>query len=104
MPEDRAHPEDRVHTDKNNQYNRDMIKRAINMFGSSNRLALELKVTVITVYKWRDGKAVPSPENCLKIEKVTNGQVKARDIRPDLDWERIIENLKRTIEDLKSLF
>lgn len=81
--------------DKLSQYDINQIMKAIDIVGSASRLAIELKVTVLTVYKWRDGKSVPSPESCLKIEKVTRGQVKARDIRPNLDWERIIENLQQ---------
>jgi DNA-binding transcriptional regulator YdaS (Cro superfamily) len=31
---------------------------------------------------------VPSPENCVVIERATGGLVTRKDLRPD-DWERI---------------
>ncbi|MBW8308057.1 MAG: helix-turn-helix domain-containing protein [Candidatus Paracaedibacteraceae bacterium] len=82
---------------KGSQYNVSEINRAIEILGTASTLARELKITPISVYKWRDLKAVPSPENCLKIEKVTRGKVLAKDIRPDLDWERILEGLRNII-------
>jgi DNA-binding transcriptional regulator YdaS (Cro superfamily) len=47
------------------------------------------------VRQWRHGYAagsgkprVPSPENCVVIERATGGLVTRKDLRPD-DWERI---------------
>lgn len=79
------------------KFNIDAIKKAIEIVGSANKLAVEIKVSSLTAYRWRDGKSVPSPENCLKIEKVTEGKVLAKDIRPDLNWERIREELRNII-------
>ncbi|WP_051908472.1 transcriptional regulator [Candidatus Odyssella acanthamoebae] len=79
------------------KFNIDEVKRAIEIVGSANKLAVEIKVSSLTAYRWRDGKSVPSPENCLKIERITRGKVLAKDIRPDLDWERILEELRNIV-------
>ena len=72
------------------KFNVEEIKRAAEIVGSYNKLSLLLGVSVANVYKWRDGKSTPDPINCLKIQKLTNGLVKARDIRPDYDWDKVI--------------
>ena len=42
------------------------------------------------IRQWRHGYAnrVPSPVNCVQIERATNGAVKRWDLRPD-DWREI---------------
>ena len=89
-----AMSESKKKTDKSFMYNVDEIKRAIEIMGSTHKLSTELKVTASTAYKWRDGLSVPSPENCLRIEKITKGKVLAKDIRPELDWGKIKEDLR----------
>lgn len=71
-------------------FNTEEIKRAADIVGSYHKLSLLLGVSVVNVYKWRDGKSTPDPINCLKIQKLTNGQVKAKDIRPDYEWDKVI--------------
>lgn len=68
----------------NESYNIDAIMKAIALVGSISRLAIETKVTRVSVTKWKNGKAIPTLENCLRIQQVTNGQVQATDIRPEL--------------------
>jgi len=72
------------------EYNKDEIRRAVEIVGSVIRLAGILRVGQLSVYKWLNGKGIPDPINCLKIEKATQGQVKARDIRPDYEWDDVI--------------
>ena len=42
------------------------------------------------IRQWQHGYAnrLPSPENCVAIQKATNGAVMRWDLRPD-DWDRI---------------
>jgi len=72
------------------QYNTDEIKRAVKLLGSVMKLARALEVGELSVYRWTSGKSAPDPINCLKIQKLTNGLVKARDIRPDYEWDKVI--------------
>lgn len=72
------------------QYNKDEIKRAVKILGSVMKLARALEVGELSVYRWTSGKSAPDPINCLKIQKLTNGQVKAKDIRPDYEWDKVI--------------
>ncbi len=66
------------------------IKRAASIVGSPTRLAWALEVSYNTVYSWMNGKFAPDPINCLKIQKVTKGQVQARDILPNYEWDKIL--------------
>lgn len=40
---------------------------------------------------------IPSPENCVAIERVTGGLVSRRDLRPD-DWHRIWPELAESAQ------
>lgn len=72
------------------EYNIEEIKRAVEIIGSVARLAGIIEVSGTTLYKWMWGQAVPDPINCLKIQKATKGKVKAKDIRPDYEWDKVI--------------
>jgi DNA-binding transcriptional regulator YdaS (Cro superfamily) len=72
---------------KKEAYNPDAIKKAAEIFGSLSKLAQVTGFTYRSVHKWWHGKAVPTPLSCMKIEKVTKGQVRKEDIRPNFDWE-----------------
>lgn len=52
--------------------------------------ARQLDVSPDQLRQWVFGYAgrIPGPVSCVRIEKVTNGAVTRRDLRPD-DWERI---------------
>lgn len=69
------------------------IKRAAKLLGSQLALARALQVTPVTVSQWtRDASAknarpVP-PKQCVRIEKLTSGQVSRRELRPE-DWQDI---------------
>ncbi|EKD85867.1 MAG: hypothetical protein ACD_37C00591G0002 [uncultured bacterium] len=73
---------------KSDMYNIEAIKKAANVCGSLSKLAIAIGATYTSAFKWAHGKAVPSPLNCMKIEKATRGQVTKEEIRPDFDWKR----------------
>jgi DNA-binding transcriptional regulator YdaS (Cro superfamily) len=62
--------------------------RAIKFFGNNTKTALALGVTVQAVCFWRDGEREINPKGCVKIEKLTNGLVTRKDLRPN-DWQDI---------------
>ncbi|WP_076412035.1 transcriptional regulator [Achromobacter xylosoxidans] len=45
-------------------------------------------VSPALVYQWRTGRRPVPVEHCADIERVTNGVVSRRDLRP-CDWQRI---------------
>lgn len=63
------------------------ITKASKIMGSRYKLAKALNMPHQTLYRWAHGQAIPSPISCLKIEKVTNGQVKKEEILPDYPWD-----------------
>lgn len=73
-----------------NHYDIDQMKKAVDIVGSVARLAGIVEVSGTTVYSWLWGKSIPDPINCLKIQKATKGQVRARDIRPDYEWDKVL--------------
>ena len=60
------------------------FKEAIAFFGSKTALAKKLQIRPWSVHKWNENK-IPY-ERCLEIEDLTNGLVKADDLRPDMNW------------------
>ncbi len=72
------------------QCNTEAIKKAIAILGSGWKLAKKIGVNPPTVYSWTSGQRSPDPINCLRIQKATEGQVKARDILPNYDWDNVI--------------
>jgi transcriptional regulator with XRE-family HTH domain len=46
---------------------------------SQKKLAEILKVSQPTVHKWLNNKAIPSGKRIIQIEKLTDGNVRARD-------------------------
>lgn len=60
-----------------------VIKKAINIVGSQEKLAALCGVSQPAVSKWLDGGRV-SPERVQAIVNATDGQVRANEIRPDL--------------------
>lgn len=68
------------------------IKKAIEICGKQKSLATMCGVTQQAVNKWLNGgkmdvKYIPA------IIQATNGEVKPKDLRPDVDWEIIKNNL-----------
>lgn len=73
---------------KSDVHNVETIKKAADIFGSLSKLAIAIGANYTSVFKWAHGKAVPSPLNCMRIEKATKGQITKEEIRPDFDWKR----------------
>ncbi len=75
---------------KDNAFNNEKVREAADILGSAMKLAREIGVGEVAVYKWIHAKSIPDPINCLKIQKATKGKVKAKDIRPDYEWDKVI--------------
>lgn len=76
----------RKRVNQSGKYNVTSIKKAIKVIGSASKLAIKLEVSYQAALNWNSGFAVPSPLNCVRIEKITNGVVKREDILPDYPW------------------
>ncbi|HEB4875700.1 TPA: helix-turn-helix domain-containing protein [Kluyvera ascorbata F0526] len=61
-----------------------VINSAIEIAGSQKKLANSCGVSQPTVWAWLHGKKKVSAQNAARIEKATNGEVQAYQIRPDL--------------------
>ena len=72
------------------KFNKEKIKEAADIFGSAIKLARAIEVGETNVYRWISGKVIPDPINCLRIQKVTKGKIKAKDILPDYEWDKIL--------------
>lgn len=64
------------------------ISTAATQVGGQAHLARLLGVAPPTVSQWASGIRPVPPERCVEIERVTNGLVTRRHLRPD-DWHRI---------------
>lgn len=60
------------------------IKRASQIVGGQSRLAEELKVSKGRVSQWLTEPI--KAEYCPTIERLTHGQVRCEELRPDVDW------------------
>ncbi len=63
------------------------LERAISTAGGMTRLAEAVGATVQVVSNWK-ARGVPS-ERCPDIERATQGQVIADELRPDVQWARV---------------
>ena len=70
-----------------NRCDTEAIKRAIEIIGSPADMAKKLNVSYHTVLTWKNGRSSITTTNCMKIEKATEGKIKAKDILPDYPWE-----------------
>lgn len=61
----------------------DPFSRAVDMLGGKSAMARAFNVTPWAVSKW--SKRVPA-ERCPDIERLTNGQIRCEELRPDVDW------------------
>lgn len=59
--------------------------------GRTTALAEAIGVVPSLVSMWGSGSRKVPAEWCLEIEHATDGQVKAEDLRPDLNWKRFRE-------------
>lgn len=69
------------------QPNIEMIRKAIDMVGGLTELSKKTNISYQSVLDWKHGRRVPGPISCKKIEKATEGKIKARDILPDYPWD-----------------
>ncbi|NSM11357.1 helix-turn-helix domain-containing protein [Moraxella bovoculi] len=63
------------------------LERAISILGSTSALARAIGITPWAVSKW--DKNAPPKDRCLDIEQVTQGQITAEQLRPDINWDYI---------------
>lgn len=60
------------------------MRRALAMYGTQRKLAEAMGVSFQAVSFWLTGARRVSAECAVKIEAITNGQVKRAELRPDL--------------------
>lgn len=63
---------------------KDAFEKAIKIAGSKAALARGLGITPWALSKWNFDK-IPE-ERCLSIEEITQEEVKAEQLRPDINW------------------
>ena len=64
------------------------LVKAIEIVGSATLLASAIGVRQSAISNWRARGTVIDPLYCVAIERVTNGAVTRKDLRPD-DWREI---------------
>ena len=64
------------------------IAEAILFVGSKREFAQIVGVSYNTVLDWSNGRSGVSVPNALKIEKITGGKIKAKDLI-NLPWEKL---------------
>jgi DNA-binding transcriptional regulator YdaS (Cro superfamily) len=79
----------RKRINKSDQYNTGAIQKAVDIIGGGEKLARLLGTSYTTVLNWKNGWHVPTPINCMLIEKATGGRVKREDILPNYPWEEL---------------
>ena len=62
------------------------IEKAAGIVGSQSALAAALGVTKAAVWQWKDPDRKVPAEHCPAIERVTRGEVRCEELRPDVDW------------------
>ncbi len=66
---------------------KESIEKAIEIVGGAKELAEKMNVSYKSVLDWKNGRVKLSPINCVKMEKLTNGEVKREEILPDYPWD-----------------
>ena len=56
--------------------------------GSQRNLADKIGITPVLISQWANALRPVPPERCVEIERVTEGEVSRKDLRPD-DWHKI---------------
>lgn len=62
------------------------IQKAADIVGSQRALANALGVTKAAVWQWKEGGRQVPAEHCPNIERITAGEVRCEELRPDIDW------------------
>lgn len=68
-------------------FNAAEVRRAVEILGGRVALAKEINISYQTISEWVHGRKTPSLENCMRIERVTKGKIKARDILPPSSYD-----------------
>ena len=50
-------------------------------------LARELNITPVLISQWKSGSRLVPIKQCVAIERITNGQVTRKQLRPDDYWD-----------------
>ena len=61
-----------------------LIDKAVRIVGSRGKLATELGVTPVFVSQMKTGDRAIPPRLCMPIQKLTNREVLAEQLRPDI--------------------
>lgn len=61
------------------------LEKAFDILGNPAQLAYALNITAWAVYKWKVDR--PPKERCLDIQDLTDNQVTAEQLRPDVNWD-----------------
>lgn len=79
--------------------NKTPLEQAFELLGNPAQLAYALKITPWAVYKWDLNR--PPKDRCLDIQYLTNDQVTAEQLRPDVNWdyERKQKELSQQVEE-----
>ena len=73
-------------TPKNRIQKNIAMEKAVLFFGGVVKLSEKLGVHQGTVSKWLHSKLSIPIKHAVKIEELTKGQIKAKDLRPDVKW------------------
>jgi DNA-binding transcriptional regulator YdaS (Cro superfamily) len=65
----------------------DAIKKAIDIVGGNTQLSLKANISYQSIIDWKSGRKAPTPLNCIKIEKATDGKINRREILPEFPWD-----------------
>jgi len=71
------------------KFNIEAIQKAVEHFGTRVAFAEALNISYQTTSEWVKGRKTPSIDNCIRIERATEGKVKAKDILPDYPLEEL---------------
>lgn len=63
--------------------------RAIGFFGNQTSMAKALNIRQATVSNWSHGLYPVPAEYALEIHRLTEGTVRAEEVRPDLPWHLV---------------
>jgi len=74
-------------TDK--KHNVQAILDAINIAGGAKELSHKINTSYQSILDWKNARKTPTALNCLKIEKATEGKIKAKDILPNYPWDEL---------------
>lgn len=65
---------------------KDTLLHTLACLGGVARLAAHLGVSPSAVSQWVHGRRPLPARHCPAIERLTGGQIRCEDLRPDVDW------------------